>query len=106
GVQVEQVVAAVVVVAGRAVAPVRAGAAVGFVPELCEALEGGGLAAVELCEEHRIDGLAPLPAAGRAYAKRMCQQVFLGVDNVDQTAQALRGVFAKANVDVDATGRV
>ena len=36
----------------------------------------------------------------------LCQQVLLGVDQIDQPPQARRGVLAEAHVDVDAAGGV
>ena len=44
-------------------------------------------------------------AVGRD-AQRLRQEVFLGVDDVDQAAQALRRVLAEADVDVDAATSV
>ena len=106
-VQVEQVVAAVVVVAAGAAPPVCArAAAVGAVPKLCQRLHGGRLAAVELGEERRLHRPAPAGAPAGRNAQRLCQKVFLGVDDVHQPAQALRGVLPKADVDVDAAGGV
>ena len=105
-VEVEQVVAAVVVVCRRAVAPVVAAATAVPVPNPGEGLEAGGLLVVERPQEGGLDRCAPLHAAAGRNAQGLCQEVFLGVHNVDQAAQALRRVLAEADVDVDAAGAV
>ena len=106
-VQIQEVVAAGVVVGSGAPPPVLpAVPAVGTVPKLCQRLHGAGLAAVELGEEHRLHRLAPAPPSFRRDSQRLCQKVLLGVDDVHQPPQALRGVFAEADVDVNAAGGV
>ena len=106
GVEVEQVVAAGVVVRPGTLPPVGATAAAVPVPELCQLLEGVGLLAVDRREEAGLYGLAPAVAPRRVNAQRLCQQVFLGVDDVDQPPQAGRGVLPEADVYVDTAGVV
>ena len=106
GVEVEQVVAAVVVVVQGAHSPVSAAAATVSVPNLREAVHGGGLGLVDRLEESGRNRLAPLGPAFRGDAQGLCQEVFLGIDQVDQPPQALRGVCPEADVDVDAAGAV
>ena len=100
-VQVEQVVAAGVVVLVRVALPVGCA-----VPEPRERCVAGGLRAVEPCQEGLVDFLAPAVAAFGRDLECLRQQVFLGVDDVDQVAQGFRGVRAATNVDVDAAGWV
>ena len=65
-----------------------------------------GLGAVEGYEEGGLDRLAPAFASAVADAEALGQKVFPGGDDVHQAAQALRCVFPKPDVDVDAAGFV
>ena len=76
------------------------------VPHPGEVLAGGGLLGVQAAEEVGVDRAAPLAAARRADAETLGEQVLLGVDDVHQIAQGLRGVAPLADVDVDAAGAV
>ena len=100
-VQVEQVVPGGVVVLVCMVGPVAI-----VVPNPGELLGGGRAAAVQGREEVRVDGLAPAAPALRADLEGLGQEVFLGVDQVDQVAQGSRGVPAEPDVYVDAAGGV
>ena len=104
--QVEQVVAAAVVVCRCALPPVGATAAAVPVPKLCQTLEGVGLGPVDRFEEGRGDRGAPAVPALGGDTQRLCQQVFLGVYDIDQPPQALRGVPPEADVYVDTAGAV
>jgi len=77
-----------------------------LVPKLGEAFHGRGLALVERLEEGGLDRGTPAASATGRYAQCRRQQVFLGVDQVDQPPQACRGVFAEADVYVYAAGVV
>ena len=72
----------------------------GVVPKGGELVEGLGLLAVQPREEVGVDRLAPAVAAFKGNAQRLCQKVFLGVDDVDQIPQGFRGVPPKPDVDV------
>ena len=50
--------------------------------------------------------LAPAVAPPGRDTQRLCQQILLGVDQIDQPPQTRRGVLAEAYVDVDAAGGV
>ena len=104
--EVEQVVAAGVVVCRRALPPVGAAAAAVPVPELGHRFEGGGLGAVDRREELRGYRGTPAVPAVRVDAQRLCQQVLLRVYDIDQPAQAGRGVCPEADVYVDTAGAV
>ena len=105
-VEVEQVVAAVVVVLPGTHPPVGVCAAALPVPNPRKFVHGRGLAPVQFGEETLLDGAAPALSAFGRDAQSHGQQVFLGVDDVHQPPQALRGVLAEADVDVDAAGTV
>ena len=100
-VQVQQVVPGGVVVLVCVVGPVAI-----VVPNPGEVLGGRGLPAVQGREEVRVDGLAPAAPALRADLEGLGQEVFLGVDQVDQVPQGFGGVLPKADVYVDAAGGV
>lgn len=104
--EVEQVVAAVVVVLPGTRPPVGVCAAALPVPNPRKFVHGRGLAPVQFGEETLLDGAAPALSAFGRDAQGHGQQVFLGVDDVHQPPQALRGVLAEADVDVDAAGTV
>ena len=70
------------------------------VPNPGELLGGGRAAAVQGHEEVRVDGLAPAAPALRADLEGLGQEVFLGVDQVDQVPQGFGGVLPKADVYV------
>ena len=76
------------------------------VPNPGEVLGGRGLPAVHGREEVRVDGLAPAAPALRADLEGLGQEVFLGVDQVDQVPQGLRSVLAEPDVHMDAAGGV
>ena len=78
--------------------PVPTAAAAVPVPELCHFLEGVRLGAVQRFEEFRGDRGAPAVSAVRVDAQRLCQQVFLGVYDIYQPPQALRGVLPEPDV--------
>ena len=105
-VEVEQVVAAVVVVRSRTPAPVAVGAVAEGVPDLGEGFHRGGLDPVDLPQEGGLDRAAPLPAAEGGDAQGEGEEVFLGVDDVHQPPQALGSVLAQPDVYVDAAGVV
>ena len=100
-VEVEQVVAGVVVVCVRVAAPVGCA-----VPDGGELVHGFGLFPVEGFKEGRVDRAAPAVAAVGRNAQGLCQKVFFGVDDVDQIPQGFRGVRPEADVDVDSAGVV
>ena len=99
-------VPAVVVVLPGTLPLVGACAAALPVPNPRKFVHRRGLAPVQLGEEALLDGAAPALAAVGGDAQGRGQQVFLGVDDVHQPPQALRGVLAEADVDVDAAGTV
>ena len=87
--------------------PVRVpDAVVGSIPELCQRFHGVGLAAVELVEKLRVHRPAPAGAPPGRDPQCLCQQVLLGVDQIDQPPQTCRGVLPQPHVDVDAAGGV
>ena len=77
-VEVQQVVAAGVVVLVRVVLPAHV-----VVPDPGEILGGGRAAAVQCAQEVLVDGLAPAVAAFRGDLEGLGQEVFLGVHQVD-----------------------
>ena len=105
-VEVEQVVAAVVVVPHRTPSPVGVAAARVGVPDPREVLHGLGLDAVQLLEEKGLDRLAPAFAAVGCDSEGHGQKVFLRVDDVDQVSERLGGVRSQPDVDVDSASAV
>ena len=105
-VEVEQMISTGVVVLLCAPPPVGACTAGAGVPEPGEGFHRRGLAPVQLGEEPRLNRAAPACAPFGRNAQGHGQQVFLGVYDIHQPAQALRGVLAEADVDVDAAGAV
>lgn len=106
GMQVEQVVAAVVVMPACAAPPVVGASAVVLVPKLGEGVHGGRLLPVEDFEEIGLHRLAPAFAPAVTDAKRLREEILFRVDDVHQIAQRSGRVLAEADVDVDAAGAV
>ena len=100
-VQVQQVVAALVVMLVGAVFPILVG-----VPKPGEFLGAGRAAAVQGLKEVLVDRKAPSRPAFRANPEGLGQKVLLGVDQVDQVPQGFGRVCTQTNVHVDAAGRV
>ena len=105
-VEVEQVVAAGVVVPKCAAPPVGVASVRVGVPDPCEVLHGLGLDAVQLLEEEGLDRFAPAASALGGDSEGHGQKVFLRVDDVDQVSKCLGGVRAQPDVDVDSAGFV
>ena len=61
-------------------------------------------AAVQGLQEIWVDGLTPPPAPFRADLEGLGQQVFLGVDHVDEVPQGIGCVLAQPDMHVDAAG--
>ena len=106
GMQVEQVVAASIVMSACAAPLVVGASATVLVPKLGEGIHGGGLPAVEGCEELRLHRLAPAFAPAVADAQRLGEEVFFGIDDVHQIAERPGRVLAEPDVDVNAAGAV
>ena len=104
--QVEQVVAAGVVMSACAAPPVVGASAAVLVPKLGEGVHGGRFSAVEGFKEGRLHRLAPAFAPAVADAQRLREEVFLRVDDVYQIAERPGRVLSEADVDVDAAGAV
>ena len=100
-VEVKEAVPAGIVVLVCVVGPIAVA-----VPKPGEFFGSGRPAAVQDGEEGGVDRAAPAAPALRADLEGLGQEVFLGVDQVNQVAQGLWGVFPKANVHVDAAGGV
>ena len=100
-VEVEQVVAAGVVVGVCVVGPVGV-----VVPNPRELLGGLGLLPVQPGEEVLVDLLAPAAPALRGNLEAVGQQVLVCVDQVDQVPERGRGVVPEADVHVDSAGGV
>ena len=96
-VEVEQAVAAAVVVLAGVPLPVA-----GVVPKLREGFHGLGLGEVQPCEEDLVDRPAPAGPPLGVDGQRLGQQVLLRVDDVDQVPEGPGGVAAQPDVDVDA----
>ena len=105
-VEVEQMISAGVVVLLCAPPPVGACTAGAGVPEPGEGFHRRGLAPIQLGKKPRLNRAAPAPASVGRDAQGHGQQIFLGVYDVHQPPQALRGVLAEADVDVDAARTV
>ena len=106
GMQVEQVVAASVVMPACAAPPVAGTSTAVLVPKLGEGVHGCRLPAVEGCEELLLHRLAPAFASAVADAQRLGEKVLFRVDDVHQIAERSGRVLAEADVDVDATRAV
>ena len=104
--QVEQVVAAMVVVSACTAPPVVRTSAAVLVPKLGEGVHGGRFSAVEGFKEGRLHRFAPAFAQAVADAQSLGQQILFCVDEVHQIAQRLGRVLSETDVDVDAAGAV
>ena len=97
--QVQQVVAAPVVVVVSVVLPVPV-----VIPKPSQFLGCGGPSPVEYLQEVGVYFLAPSFPSLRAYLQGLGEQVFLGVYYVHQVSQGLGGMLSKSDVYVDAAG--
>ena len=96
--QVEQMIAAGVVMPASTSPPVTGTSSAVLVPKLGEGVHGCRLPAVESFEKGRFHRLTPAFASAVADAQRLCEEVFLRVDDVHQIAERLGRVFAEADV--------
>ena len=96
GVEVEHMVAAVIVVLASTVVGVLAS-----VPNVCELRHGAGLFAVELVQEPLVNCAAVAVHPSPVEVQRACQKHLVACYDVGQVAEGLRGVTLGTNVDVN-----
>lgn len=103
GVEVQHMIAAVVVMLASAVVGVLAA-----VPNVCKFCHSGGLSAVEPFQEPGVDRSAVAADAASVEVQRACQEVFVACHDVCKISKGLVCVSLGTDVNVDsaASGRI